>query len=467
MFVRALLFVCVTVFAALLAGPAAAERRVALVIGNGTYTKVPKLANATNDARAIMALLEAAGFDKVVRADNLGAAQMRRALRDFSDEVRGADIAVVFYAGHGMELNGTNYLIPVDAVLERDIDVADETISLDRINQVLEPAKRLRLVILDACRDNPFVRSIRRTLAGRAIGRGLAPIEVATTDTLIAYAAKAGLTAADGDGANSPYTTAMVKHLTTPGLDVRLALGRVRDEVLRTTGRRQEPFVYGSLGGAEVPLIAASRQPLVPPPSVAGRATASAAAEAWDRIKETSDAVVLDAFIVRFGDTFFGDLAKSRLAKVRREQHQEEDRKLAEAEAAKLRKEADARRKADDDARAKTAAALEAKRKADEIERQRVAAIEQQKLEAARKASVEKAPVKENSAEKKVMTLDVTKCDKKFHNASSCSISRNSCKKNGTVRACELAYRECMGTGRWVYRRPDGSCIDWGLRDRN
>lgn len=255
MFVRVLICVCLAALAAFLADPAAAERRVALVIGNSTYAKVPKLANPINDSGAIEALLEAAGFDKVVRADNLGAAQMRRALRDFSDEVRDADIAVVFYAGHGMEMNGTNYLIPVDAVLERDIDVADETVSLDRINQVLEQAKRLRLVILDACRDNPFVRSMRRTLAGRAIGRGLAPVEVASTDTLIAYAAKAGSTAADGEGTNSPYTSAMLKHLATPGLDIRLALGRVRDEVLRTTSRRQEPFVYGSLGGAEVTLV--------------------------------------------------------------------------------------------------------------------------------------------------------------------------------------------------------------------
>lgn len=239
----------------LLVSPAAAERRVALVIGNGAYANVPKLTNPSNDAGAIEALLKAADFDKVVRADNLGAVQMRRALRDFSDQVRDADIAVVFYAGHGMEMNGVNYLIPVDAVLERDIDLADEAISLDRINQVLEHAKRLRLVILDACRDNPFARSIRRTMAGRAIGRGLAPVEVATTDTLIAYAAKAGSTAADGEGTNSPYTAAMLKHLATPGLDVRLALGRVRDEVLRSTNRRQEPFVYGSLGGAEVALV--------------------------------------------------------------------------------------------------------------------------------------------------------------------------------------------------------------------
>lgn len=252
MLVKVLFQVWLFALVTLLADPATAERRVALVIGNSAYAKVPTLANPTNDAGAIEALLKKAGFDKVVRADNLGAVQMRRVVRDFSDDVRDADIAVVFYAGHGMEMNGTNYLIPVDAALERDIDVADEAVSLERINQVLEPAKRLRLIILDACRDNPFARSIRRTLASRSIGRGLAPVEVATTDTLIAFAAKAGSTAADGEAANSPYTSALVVHLATPGLDVRLALGRVRDQVLRTTNRRQEPFIYGSLGGSEV-----------------------------------------------------------------------------------------------------------------------------------------------------------------------------------------------------------------------
>jgi formylglycine-generating enzyme required for sulfatase activity len=265
-----IIFAAVGVIAVAVVSPSAmAEKRVALVIGNGAYANVPKLTNPANDARAIEVLLRGAGFQTVVTATDLGASRMKRALRDFSDEVRDADIAIVFFAGHGLELGGTNYLIPVDAVLERDIDVADEAIALDRIHQVLEPAKRLRLVILDACRDNPFARTIKRTLVGRSIGRGLAPVDVVSSDTLIAYAAKAGSTAADGETTNSPYTTALVKHLATPGLDVRLALGRVRDEVLRTTKKKQEPFLYGSLGGAEVALVAAApvAAQLVSPPA--------------------------------------------------------------------------------------------------------------------------------------------------------------------------------------------------------
>lgn len=243
-------------------GLAASNKRVALVIGNSAYAKVPRLKNPANDALAIEAMLKSAGFDAVVRVTDVGAAQMRRVLRDFSDVARDADVALVFYAGHGMEMNGINYLVPVDAVLERDLDVDDEAVPLERVSQVLEQARRLRLIILDACRDNPFVRSINRTVATRSIGRGLARVDVVSSDTLIAYAAKAGSTAADGDADNSPYTSALVNHLATPGLDVRLALGRVRDDVLRKTGHRQEPFVYGSLGGAEVNLVAAPAAPV-------------------------------------------------------------------------------------------------------------------------------------------------------------------------------------------------------------
>jgi Flp pilus assembly protein TadD len=298
----------------------AADRRVALVIGNSTYARASKLLNPLNDAIAIEDLLKLSGFDKVVRASDLGVVQMRRTLRNFADDARDADIAVVFYAGHGIEVNNTNYLIPVDAVLERDIDVEDETISLHRVGQVLEGARRLRLIILDACRDNPFVRSMTRTIAGRSIGRGLARVEIASADTLIAYAAKAGSTAADGDFANSPYTIALVQHLVTPGLDVRLALGRVRDEVIRTTGKRQEPFVYGSLGGAELPLVPAPALPTPQPAPIASppASTEHEAAVAWNSIKETRSTVVLDAFIRRFRDSFHGDLAKQRLDELKR-----------------------------------------------------------------------------------------------------------------------------------------------------
>ena len=245
----------------LVCGPALAEKRVALVLGNSAYQNVAPLANPVNDSAKIASTLKDAGFDVVDSRRDLSAADTRRALRDFADRSRDADIAVVYYAGHGIEVDGGNYLIPVDARLERDTDVYDEALSLDRVLVAIEPAKKLRLVILDACRDNPFSRTMKRTVASRAIGQGLAKVEPTSPNVLIAYSAKAGSTAADGDGKNSPFTAALSHHLTKPGLDVRRAFGFVRDEVLKTTGNKQEPFVYGSLGGEDVPLVPAPARP--------------------------------------------------------------------------------------------------------------------------------------------------------------------------------------------------------------
>src|SRR5216110_50946 len=251
----------------LVSEPAFAEKRVALVLGNSNYQNVAPLANPVNDSAKIASTLKDAGFDIVEERHDLPAAETRRALRDFADRARDADIAVVYYAGHGIEVDGTNYLIPVDAKLERDTDVYDEALSLDRVLLAIEPAKQLRLVILDACRDNPFTKTMKRTVASRAIGQGLAKIEPTSPNMLIVYSAKAGSTALDGDAKNSPFTMALAKHLTTPGLDVRRAFGFVRDEVLKNTSNRQEPFVYGSLGGEDVPLVPVASAPSAAAPN--------------------------------------------------------------------------------------------------------------------------------------------------------------------------------------------------------
>src|ERR1700684_3456906 len=161
----------------LLGQPVWADKRVALIIGNSSYQNVARLGNPVNDAAAMTATLKNAGFDFVASHRDLKMSEMRRVLRDFADKARDADVAVVYYAGHGIEVDGTNYLVPVDAVLERDTDIYDEAFSLDRILVTIEPAKQLRLVMLDACRDNPFARTMKRTIGSRAIGRGLAKVE--------------------------------------------------------------------------------------------------------------------------------------------------------------------------------------------------------------------------------------------------------------------------------------------------
>jgi hypothetical protein len=252
---------------ALFATAAAADRRVALVIGNSAYKNASTLSNTINDATVIATLFKSVGFEVVISRNDLGVVDFKRAVREFLITAESADIAVVYYAGHGIEIGGTNYLVPVDAKLGRDYDVEDEAVSLDRIIWALQPVRRLRLILLDACRDNPFPAKLRSAGIRATVSGGLAKIEDVSADTLVAYAAKAGSISYDGDGLNSPYASALLRHLAEPGLDIRIVLGRVRDEVLSMTSGRQEPFIYGSLGGATISLVppaVAKREPAAP-----------------------------------------------------------------------------------------------------------------------------------------------------------------------------------------------------------
>lgn len=292
---------------------ASADKRVALVIGNGSYHNATPLPNPTNDARAMAELFRKAGFDLVQAHDNLGNLEIKRAIREFTLQTRDADIAVIYFAGHGIEVGGTNYLIPVDARLASDFDVEDEALALDRVVRALEPARRLRLIILDACRDNPFLKTMKRSFASRAVSNGLAKVEPATTDTLIAFAAKAGSTAEDGRGEHSPFTLALTKNLAVPGLDIRLALGRVRDEVLKATGNKQEPFVYGSLGGATVALVPEPRRET---PAASSAAPAVDVRRDYELAERIGTREAWDLFLARHTSGFYADLARAARAKL-------------------------------------------------------------------------------------------------------------------------------------------------------
>ena len=250
---------------AMFTGSAAlAETRVALVIGNGAYRHVPMLPNTRNDASDVAASLERLGFT-VRRIDDAGFEPMRRGLLEFGKAARGADMAVVFFAGHGMEMGGDNWLVPVDAELKSDLDTEQEAISLRNVVVTVSAASKLGLVVLDACRNNPFMAKMQRTAASRAVGRGLARVEP-TGSVLVAFAARDGTVADDGTGRNSPFTTALLRHLETPGLEINFLFRRVRDDVIAATGRRQEPFVYGSLSGQEIYLKNAGlAAPNIPP----------------------------------------------------------------------------------------------------------------------------------------------------------------------------------------------------------
>ena len=222
-------------------------QRVALVIGNSQYTHAGPLTNPKNDATGVAASLRRLGFEQVFESYDLSREQMGKALKDFGDVAEVAEWAVVFFAGHGIEMNGVTYLIPTDAALKRDAHVTDETISLTQVQAKVDAASKLGLVILDSCRNNPFAeRMVRSGGAARSIGRGLANIEP-EGNVLVAYSAKHGTTASDGAGSNSPFTEALLNYIEEPGLEINFLFRKVRDQVRTKTQRRQEPFLYGSL----------------------------------------------------------------------------------------------------------------------------------------------------------------------------------------------------------------------------
>jgi uncharacterized caspase-like protein len=239
-------------------------RRVALVIGNSAYKNVVALPNPQHDAEKIAASLRAIGFDTVTLESDASREKMIDALRSFANEVDKADWAMVYYAGHGIEMGGVNYLVPVDAKLALDRDVEAEAVPLDQIMTALEGAKKLKLILLDACRDNPFKdmkraagpeASAARSTAGavvatRSIGRGLGEVKVSGA-TLVVYAAKHGQVALDGEGGNSPFAVAVVQRLATPNVEINKLFRLVRDDVVEATAGRQEPYTYGSLPGSE------------------------------------------------------------------------------------------------------------------------------------------------------------------------------------------------------------------------
>lgn len=244
------------------------DRRVALVIGNSGYVNVPQLDNPANDAQDLAKTLRRIGFE-VTEALDLDYRGMRLAVRDFSEQAEDADIALLYYAGHGIEIENTNYLIPVNAELNRAADVEFEAMRLDSLISSLAAPKGLKIVLIDACRDNPFRVTMRQTRAARSMGQGLARIE--PTGVVVGYAAKGGTYALDGLERNSPYAEALMQHLETPGLELGKLFRKVRDTVFEVTEQEQEPFVYGSLPGHDIflvdPLPVAMAAPAVLAPS--------------------------------------------------------------------------------------------------------------------------------------------------------------------------------------------------------
>ncbi|MGV7034808.1 caspase family protein [Methylobacterium symbioticum] len=272
-------------------GCLADERRVALVIGNGTYRYAPPLRNTLQDATAVANALRDVGFSKVTVAVEQTRNQLLDTLRTFSAEAETAEWAVLYYAGHGIEINGTNFLIPVDAHLSSDRDASFEAINLNQVLAAVEGARRLRLILLDACRENPFLATMKRLNGTRSISRGLARIEP-EGGTLVAFAAKDGQVAWDGGQSNSPFTSALLRYIRTPNLELSRLLRKIRNDVLIETGRRQEPFVYGSLPDEDFYFVTARPERPVPAPPKEPQASMGPEAIRLDEAVKAPDASV-------------------------------------------------------------------------------------------------------------------------------------------------------------------------------
>jgi hypothetical protein len=302
------------------ASAANAERRVAFVVGNGAYKNVAQLPNPPVDAKAMASVLRNVGFE-VVEGTNLTRDKMTEKLLDFGKKAQGADVAVFFYAGHGIAISGTNYLLPVDADIKSEMDVKlGAAINIDlTLDQTMSDAK-VKLVFLDACRDNPFAAKIKSNSATRSVsvGSGLAEMK-SGEGTLIAFATGPGQTALDGqEGTNSPFTRALIANITTPGVEIQQAMTKVRAQVNEETNKGQLPWGHTNLIGSVylngAPATANASGPAPAPVAVASAPGSDVEVEFWRSIKDSNKPEELNAYISSYPNGQFKPLALSRLA---------------------------------------------------------------------------------------------------------------------------------------------------------
>jgi uncharacterized caspase-like protein len=292
-----------------LAEPAVAESRVALVIGNGAYRNTPALTNPVNDATAVAAALRRIGFS-VTLATDLDKRGLEAQLRDFTRALRSADVGLFYFAGHGLQAEGHNYLVPIDAQLADETDLEFEVTDLDQVLRLMERSAAVNLLFLDACRDNPLAHTLQAALKTRsiAVGRGLT-IADAAAGTLIVYATAPDSVAEDGIGPHSPFTAALLQHMETPGLEIRQILSRVRDTVMKATHDTQIPWDSSSLRGDFffIPAAIASQ------PAVAGASAADKEALFWQSIEASTNAKDFEAYLEQFPNGIFAPLARNRI----------------------------------------------------------------------------------------------------------------------------------------------------------
>ncbi len=301
-------------------GPAQAEPRVALVVGNSNYGKeIGSLANPVNDAAAMAAALQQTGF-QVIKVTDADQKKMKRAIRDFGDKLNAAGptaTGLFFYAGHGVQIQGANYLVPIGADISKEGDVDIESVSADDVLKQMEFAgTRVSIVVLDACRNNPMQRGFRSAT------RGLAPMQ-ATQGSFIAYSTSPGDVAADGQGKNSPYTTALVKTIVQPGVGIEEAFRVVRTEVMAATKDKQVPWDSSSLTAPfffkPAQFTTASEAAPAPAPTKPAATSAAPASlevekTVWDGIKDSKDASDYQTYLEQFPNGAFAGIARNRVA---------------------------------------------------------------------------------------------------------------------------------------------------------
>jgi len=298
--------------------PAVAERRVALVVGNAHYANTVALRNPVNDAEDVAAELKQLGFD-VTLATDVEESAFARQIDDFGRRLEGADIGLFYYAGHGLQVDDKNYLVSTNAKLESEFLVPSETIEVDAIVRLMESRAALNIVFLDACRNNPLADNLRRSLIAEhrsvSLGRGLARIEPTGRDTLVAFSAAPGQEAADGDGRNSPFAAALLRHMPEPGLEVSVMLKLVSAEVREATHSAQRPqqlsdmtqafYFAGAAASATKPAAAAAVSP--PSPFAPDRSVELAY---FQSAAAGNDCASIRSYLDRFPDGTFADLAK-------------------------------------------------------------------------------------------------------------------------------------------------------------
>ena len=294
---------------------ASANERVALVIGNAAYEHVPPLTNPRNDAQDMAGLLGRLGF-AVTEGLDLAEDAMEDRIRAFARRAKAAEVALVFYAGHGMQVDGVNYLLPVDAQLKDEADLLFEAVALDIVLKSMGTGTNL--VFLDACRDNPFARGWAGTGRSAAVGRGLTRVEGASASGMfIAFATDPDSVAADGESRNSPFTAALKRHIETPGLEVNSLLTEVRKTVLASTGNVQRPWSNSSLSAEFYFVPGSGAAPRIPTPT--DPTTPDPAAEMWLQIRDTASVRTLERYLATYPDSRYRLAAEARLEELARQ----------------------------------------------------------------------------------------------------------------------------------------------------